>query len=113
MPANSTMAQNAARDSADDAYDFKKDISRTADYARQAFPELADKAKSFLNDRAGKYRDQFESQGKEAADYAGEQLESARVYVVDRVQERPLTATLAALGVGFLIGMLLAAGGRR
>ena len=112
MSANG-QAQRSARDTLDDTRDLRDDLMRTADYARQAIPELADKAKSFLNERGGQYREQLSGQGKEYADYAGEQLESARVYVVDRVQERPLTATLAALGVGFLIGMLLTAGGRR
>ena len=112
MSANG-QAQRSARDTVDDARDFKDDILRTADYARQALPELADKARSFLNDRGAQYREQLSDQGRDYADYAGEQLENARVYVVDRVQERPLTATLTALGVGFLIGMLLTAGGRR
>ena len=43
---------------------------------------------------------------------AGESLENARVLVVEGVQERPLTATVAALGVGFLLGVLLS-GSRR
>ena len=41
------------------------------------------------------------------AEGAGEQLETAQKYVVERVQERPLTATVAALGFGVLIGLLL------
>ncbi len=43
----------------------------------------------------------FKVRGKEAADVAGDQLQTARLYVVDRVQERPFTTTLAALGAGF------------
>ena len=39
-------------------------------------------------------------------------IDVAQKYVSEKVQERPLTATFAALGVGVLIGMLLA-GGRR
>jgi ElaB/YqjD/DUF883 family membrane-anchored ribosome-binding protein len=46
------------------------------------------------------------------ADQAGDQLDVAQKYVTERVQERPLTATVAALGVGVLIGLLLAAGRR-
>ena len=45
------------------------------------------------------------------ADGAGEQFESAQKYVSERVQERPLTATMTALGVGVFIGLLL--GGSR
>lgn len=112
MSANSSM-QRSARNATGDARDFRDDVSKTADYARQAFPELADKAKNFLNERAGQYADQFRDQGRDAADYAGEQLDNARSYMVERVTERPMTATLAALGVGFLIGVLLTAGARK
>jgi len=47
------------------------------------------------------------SRGKVYAEGAGEQLETAQKYVTERVQEKPLTATLAALGAGVLIGLLL------
>ncbi len=39
---------------------------------------------------------------------AGETVDDAQRYVVRRVKERPVTATLAGLGVGVLIGLLLA-----
>ena len=41
-------------------------------------------------------------------DNAGEHFDEAQRYVVARVRERPLTATLAGLGVGLLLGLLLA-----
>jgi ElaB/YqjD/DUF883 family membrane-anchored ribosome-binding protein len=47
------------------------------------------------------------SRGKVYAEGASEQLETAQKYVTERVQEKPLTATLAALGAGVLIGLLL------
>lgn len=47
------------------------------------------------------------SRGKVYAEGAGEQLETAQKYVTERVQEKPLTATFAALGAGVLIGLLL------
>ena len=51
--------------------------------------------------------------GRDAADQlAGEQFDTAKLYMVERVQERPMTATLAALGAGFVLGLLFA-GGRR
>ena len=46
------------------------------------------------------------------ADTAGDSIDVAQRYVAEKVQERPLTATFAALGVGVLIGVLLS-GGRR
>ena len=41
-------------------------------------------------------------------DQAGQQLDVAQKYVVERVKERPMTATLAGVGVGLLLGLLLA-----
>jgi ElaB/YqjD/DUF883 family membrane-anchored ribosome-binding protein len=53
----------------------------------------------------------LKERSRDYADVAGDQLETAQRYVVDRVQERPLTVTLAAVSVGVLLGYLLA--GRR
>jgi ElaB/YqjD/DUF883 family membrane-anchored ribosome-binding protein len=43
---------------------------------------------------------------------ASQTVDEAQRYVVERVKERPVTATLAGLGVGFLLGLLLASRGR-
>ena len=89
-----------------------RDAQRMFERGRDAAPgiarEAADRAREMFGERVERWR----AQGADAADAAGENLESARVFVVDRVQERPLTATFAALGVGFLLGVLLA-GSRR
>lgn len=45
-------------------------------------------------------------------DTAREQMDQAGRYVAGHVQERPLTTTLAALGVGVLVGFIIS-GGRR
>ena len=37
----------------------------------------------------------------------------AERYLVDRVQKQPLTTTFAALGVGVLVGLILAGGRSR
>ncbi len=50
----------------------------------------------------------FRAQSKTYASKASEQLDTAQHYVVERVQERPLTSAFAALGAGVLIGLLLA-----
>ena len=70
-------------------------------------PELARKAEQAFNENVERLR----TQSKEAKEAATEQLEHARTYVIERVQERPFTTTLAVLGAGFLIGVLFA--GRR
>ena len=84
-----------------DAERFGRELPQ---FARQA----SERARAALGDQVSHWRDR----GEEYADAAGEGLETARVFVVERVQERPLTATVAALGVGFLLGALLA-GSRR
>ena len=43
---------------------------------------------------------------------AGQTVDEAQRYIVERVKERPVTATLAGLGVGFLLGLLLSSRGR-
>ena len=54
--------------------------------------------------------EQIRAQSRTYADNAGEHIDDAQRYVVERVKERPLVATGAALGVGLLIGLLLASG---
>ena len=57
--------------------------------------------------------EQLRAQSRTYADTAGQQLDEAQRYVVERVKERPLAATGAAVGVGLLLGLLLAGGRRR
>ena len=52
--------------------------------------------------------DRLSGQARDAASAAGDQLSTARDYIVEQVQERPLSATLAALGAGFVLGLLFA-----
>lgn len=56
--------------------------------------------------------EQIRAQSRTYADTAGQQLDEAQRYVTERVREKPLQSTGVALGVGILIGLLLA-GGRR
>lgn len=56
--------------------------------------------------------EQLRAQSRAYADTASQQLEQAQQYVTERVRERPLAATGAALGVGVLIGLLLSSGRR-
>ncbi len=102
MPAPDEGADRAA-----DARSPAEDAASLADQAREALPELRTRAEKAFRENADKLR----TQSREAAQAAGEQLDTARMYVIERVQERPFTTTLAALGAGFLIGLLFA--GRR
>jgi ElaB/YqjD/DUF883 family membrane-anchored ribosome-binding protein len=39
---------------------------------------------------------------------ASQQMDEAQKYVVERIKERPVVATLTGLGVGLLLGLLMA-----
>jgi ElaB/YqjD/DUF883 family membrane-anchored ribosome-binding protein len=69
--------------------------------------ELAQRAERLVQDSLEKLR----VQSRAYAEDAERSLENAQKYVVERVHERPMSTTLAALGVGVVLGLLL--GGRR
>ena len=107
-----TSANGAARAEAhrfaDDLERLARDGRRAVEAGRDALPELMRQARDLFGDRFDVARKELRDRGGEAADEAGEALENARLYVVERVHERPLTSTLAALGAGFILGLLLA-----
>jgi ElaB/YqjD/DUF883 family membrane-anchored ribosome-binding protein len=76
--------------------------------AQRIFAEARGKIQQAVQDGLKQIR----AQSSIYADSAGEQLEHAQHYMTERVRERPLAATGAALGVGVLIGLLLASGRR-
>ena len=90
------------------ARDTARNVRDTYKEGRRAVPEIARSTQKVINEGV----DQIRSQTKDAADAAGDQIDTARLYMVERVQERPFTATLAALGAGFVLGLLFA-GNRR
>lgn len=95
---------DGARRTAEEAFGTFDAAREYGEALRAQLPELKKKAEKALEDSVSQLR----GQARVAADRAGEELEHARLYVVDRVQERPFTTTLAALGAGFLIGLLFA-----
>lgn len=70
--------------------------------------DFALRAEQAVRERAGEFRER----AREYYDEASDQIETAQRYVTERVQEKPLVSTLTAVGIGVVIGMLLA-GGRR
>jgi ElaB/YqjD/DUF883 family membrane-anchored ribosome-binding protein len=92
------------------------EISNTANTAEKSLKDAEKSLRGLVERLERGLQDVLEiarERSKVYAEGAGEQLETAQKYVTERVQERPLTATAAALGVGLLIGVLLAASSRR
>jgi ElaB/YqjD/DUF883 family membrane-anchored ribosome-binding protein len=76
---------------------------KIADLARKA-ESAARRAETVLHDGVETLR----SQSRAYADQAVQKFESAQVSVREQVRERPITGLLAAAGVGFLLGLLVA-----
>lgn len=98
---NAEDAKSAARAAADHA-------SALASEAQKTFTDAAKRFEAIVTEGA----EQLRAQTRAYADNAGEHLDDAQRYVIAQVKERPLAATGAAIGIGVLIGLLLA-GGRR
>jgi ElaB/YqjD/DUF883 family membrane-anchored ribosome-binding protein len=71
--------------------------------------EFALKAEQAVRERAEELRERARGYYDEAHD----RFDTAQRYLVERVQEKPVVATLAAVGVGVVLGMLIAGGRRR
>ena len=84
-----------------------KIAAQSAAETERTLTELGKRAERAIQDGIAELR----TRSRDYADVAGEQFDVAQKYVVDRVQERPVAATLTALGVGVVLGLLLA--GRR
>ena len=110
------MATNTANSSLDAK---TSDLSATpaADTDRSFDPAAAQGAMSDMTRRIERIvQDGIETlrgQSRVYVDAAGQQLGAAQQYVTERVKERPVAATMAGLGVGVLVGMLIAGGARR
>ena len=76
--------------------------------AQRTFGDTAKRLEKTLQDGI----EQIRAQSRVYADSAGEHIEDASRYASERIRERPLAAPGAALGVGVLIGLLLASGRR-
>ncbi|RAK57710.1 glycine zipper domain-containing protein [Phenylobacterium deserti] len=104
MPANAAdqSVDQAATGSANDS------AARLSAEAQRTFAEVRTRIEQVAQDAL----EQIRAQSRTYADTAGQQLETAQTYVTERVRERPIAATGAALGVGVLIGLLLSSGRR-
>ncbi len=107
MPANavdyaadeSKSAVNAAADTA----------TKMSAEAQRSFADAAKRIEKAVTEGI----EQLRAQTRAYSDTAGQQFDEASQYVTEQVRERPLAATGAALGIGVLIGLLLASTSRR
>ena len=115
MPANST---NSPLDDAQSATTFESSPNPalngdhsfdTPEGARAMLADYARRAERIVQDGLETLR----AQSRVYVDSAGQQFDTAQRYVVERVKERPVTATMAGVGVGVLIGLLIAGSRRR
>jgi len=98
----------------------KTSLKSAASHAEKSFAEAADAAKASVTEAANRAEaaireglETFRAQSRTYADTASHQIDVAQRYVSERVKERPITATLAGVGVGLLLGLLLAGRGDR
>jgi ElaB/YqjD/DUF883 family membrane-anchored ribosome-binding protein len=108
MPSNGPTTVTTP--AAGEAEQAKAALKNAAKHAERSFVDAADQAREKLTEAAHRteaaVREGIETLRAQSRAYT-------QRYVVDRVKERPVTATLAGIGVGLLIGLLLAGRGDR
>lgn len=103
MPANSV--DRAADETKSAVNAAAETATKLSAEAQRSFAEAAKKFERVVNEGI----EQLRAQSRTYADNAGQQIDEASQYMSERVRERPLAATGAALGIGVLIGLLLSA----
>ena len=106
MPANAVDRAAAETKSAVNSATEKAN-SLSAE-AQKSFADAARRIEAAVQEGV----EQLRAQSRAYADTAGQQIDEASQYVTERVKERPLAATGAALGIGVLIGLLLSSSRR-
>jgi ElaB/YqjD/DUF883 family membrane-anchored ribosome-binding protein len=105
MPAESVpnAADSAAAEARDAAAKARQAVSEGISIAEEVVREILRSAERVAKDAGAA----IHSRSRGCSGPAKESLDDARRYLVERVKERPVTATLAGLGLGVLIGVLL------
>ena len=104
MPNRLDHATDEARAAANALADHgQKAISDVAAMAERTISEASRTAERVLRDGL----DALRSHAKTYANDAGDNVDHAQQFVMERVKQRPVTATLTGLGLGLLIGLLL------
>jgi ElaB/YqjD/DUF883 family membrane-anchored ribosome-binding protein len=117
MPTDTLAATTAANEteSLEDAATKATDaISAATEKGRQTLQEALAHAEQTISDTVKAAEralreglEKLREQSKPLADNAGQQIDDAQRYVTERVKERPITAVLAGVGMGLVLGLLL------
>lgn len=83
--------------------DARKARAEAAAETGRALNDLAKHAGSVVNERL----DDLGVKPRDYVDYAGERIETAQEYLVEKINQQPVKAALAALGIGLALGFLL------
>jgi ElaB/YqjD/DUF883 family membrane-anchored ribosome-binding protein len=93
----------------------KAAVANAAETSHEKLNEAVDIADKALRDAAKRIEkavregvETIRAQSEPYRENAGQQFDDAQKYVVERIKERPVVATLAGLGVGLLVGLLMA-----
>jgi ElaB/YqjD/DUF883 family membrane-anchored ribosome-binding protein len=100
-------AAKAAVDSA--AETAQQRLNEAIDLADRNFREAAKRIEQVMREGL----EQFRNRAEPYTESAGQQIDEAQKYVVERIKERPVIATLAGLGIGLLLGLLMASRSER
>jgi ElaB/YqjD/DUF883 family membrane-anchored ribosome-binding protein len=108
------MSTDQFAPAADQAHQAQESANDAADHGQKALREAIAAAERVITDaaKAGEkaLKDAIETLRAQTRAYggnAGQHIDEAQRYVTERVKEKPMTATLAGLGVGVLLGLLL------
>jgi ElaB/YqjD/DUF883 family membrane-anchored ribosome-binding protein len=116
-----TAETNSFSDKADETSAKVKKAAKAAvdgasETAQQRLNEAIDLADRNFRDAARRIEqamreglDQLRNRAEPYTESASQQIDEAQKYVVGRIKERPVIATLTGLGVGLLLGLLMAA----
>lgn len=104
MPANSSSESSAEARASAAAEAAERSFQEAVDAAERKIAEAARRAERVLREGV----DNLRAHSRDYGETATQQFDEAQRYVLERVKERPLTATFAGLGVGLLLGLLLA-----
>jgi ElaB/YqjD/DUF883 family membrane-anchored ribosome-binding protein len=102
----SAKAKRAAKAAVDSAAETAQQrLNDAIDLADRNFREAAKRIEQVMRDGM----EQFRTRAEPYRESASQQIDEAQKYVVERIKERPVIATLTGLGVGLLLGLLMAA----